>query len=286
VTVKSDQPRASGAHKPEVARLAPDGTVQSLSRALALLEVLAEDDAGYRLVDLAERTGLSTSTAHRLLTTLEQKRFVQFDVGRSLWHIGVQCFTVGAAFGRRRDIAQLALPIMQRLRDASGETVNLGLADSGHVMLLAQAQSREPIAAICRPGGRSPMACTALGRAILSAMNEPAVTEIVQHQGLPRLTPNSIARPTHLREVLAEARQTGYAVDDQSNSLGLRCIAAVIRNEFSAPIAAVSVAGPTFRITLPRIAELGAAVSAAAREITQAIGGSPIPHLKLGKRLY
>jgi IclR family acetate operon transcriptional repressor len=271
-------PSRPAAHAGSVTRLGreSDGTVQSLARALALLEVLAEDDDGYRLVDLAERTGLSTSTVHRLLTTLEQKRFVQFDVSRSLWNIGVQCFAVGAAFGRRRDIAQLALPIMQRLRDASGESVNLGLADNGHVMFLTQVECREPMRAMGHPGGRSPMACTAMGRAILAAMDEHAIAEIVQHHGLPRLTPNSIARPTHLHEVLAEVRRVGYAVDDQANSLGLRCIAAVIRNEFAAPIAAVSVAGPTLRVTLPRIAEFGALVMAAAGEITRAIGGRTV----------
>src|SRR5688572_31969323 len=115
-----------------------EGTVQSLVRALRLLELLAEDDDGYRLVDLAQRAGLSTSTAHRLLTTLEQKRFVQFDREANLWHVGVQCFAVGAAFGRRRRIASLALPVMRKLRDAVGETANLGLADQGDIVFLTQ----------------------------------------------------------------------------------------------------------------------------------------------------
>jgi IclR family acetate operon transcriptional repressor len=251
------------------------GSVQSLIRALSLLEILAEDDEGYRLVDLALRTGLSTSTAHRLLTTLEQKRFVQFDHQTSLWHVGVQCFSVGAAFGRRRNLGEMAQAAMRRVRDATGETVNLGLADQGTVLFVSQVESREQIRAISRPGGHAPLVCTALGQAILSGMKEGEVGEIVQKHGLPRLTPHSIARPSELYKVLEEVRRVGFAVDDEQNSLGLRCVAATIYNEFSMPMAAVSIAGPTLRVTPQRIPELGQQVMAAAREITRAIGGRP-----------
>jgi IclR family acetate operon transcriptional repressor len=249
------------------------GSVQSLIRALSLLEILAEDDEGYRLVDLALRTGLSTSTAHRLLTTLEQKRFVQFDHQTSLWHVGAQCFSVGTAFGRRRNLGEMAHAAMRQVRDATGETVNLGLADQGTVLFVSQVESREQIRAISRPGGHAPLVCTALGQAILSGMKEGEVGEIVQKHGLPRLTPNSIARPSELYKVLEEVRRVGFAVDDEQNSLGLRCVAATIYNEVSMPMAAVSIAGPTLRVTLQRIPELGQQVMAAAREITRAIGG-------------
>jgi IclR family acetate operon transcriptional repressor len=250
-----------------------DGVVQSLNRALRLLELLAEDDEGYRLVDLAERAGLSPSTTHRLLTTLEQRHFVQFDREASLWHVGVQCFAVGAAFARRRSITTLALPVMRRLRDATGETVNLGVADQGEVVFLGQVESRELMRAMGKPGGRLPLACTAMGQAILAAMSDQEVSDYVQRYGLPRRTPSSIARPTKLHEALAAARSAGYAVDHEENAVGLRCVAAVVRNEHGRPFAAVSLAGPTVRVTLGRLPELGAQVVAAAWEITAAIGG-------------
>src|SRR5918992_3474739 len=79
---------------------ARDGGVQSVDRALSIIETLAEDDEGYRLSDLAIRTGLSTSTVHRLLGTLESRRFVQFDRTESKWHVGTRAFTVGATFAR------------------------------------------------------------------------------------------------------------------------------------------------------------------------------------------
>ncbi|MEP6655697.1 MAG: IclR family transcriptional regulator C-terminal domain-containing protein [Betaproteobacteria bacterium] len=250
-----------------------DGTVQSLLRAIALLEILAEDDEGYRLVDLAARAGLSTSTTHRLLTTLEQKQFVQFSRDSSLWFVGVRCFSIGAAFARRRHFATLALPLMRRLRDQTGETVNLGVLDQGDVVFLTQMESREVMRAITRPGGRSPLPCTAMGQALLSLMPEPEIAEILHRHGLPRRTPNSIVRLTALHQVLAAARAQGYAVDDEENAVGLRCVAAVIFDEFRSPYGAVSIAGPTVRVTLRRLPELGAQAIAAAREITQVTGG-------------
>ena len=90
-----------------------EGTVQSVVRALSLLELLGEDDEGYRLSDLSERSGLSPSTVHRLLTTMEQKRFVQFDPYTHLWHVGRQSFSVGAAFVRRRNFVAETIPFLR-----------------------------------------------------------------------------------------------------------------------------------------------------------------------------
>jgi len=104
-----------------------DGGVQSVDRALLIIETLAEDDEGYRLTDLAVRTGLSPSTVHRLLTTLEKRRFVQFDRGESTWHIGAQSFAVGSTFVRRRNFVTQALPYLRKLRDQTRETANLAV---------------------------------------------------------------------------------------------------------------------------------------------------------------
>src|SRR3954454_17984085 len=102
---KSIEPK-SGAGEADVR----DSGVQSVDRALSIIETLAEDDEGYRLSDLAIRTGLSTSTVHRLLGTLETRRFVQFDRAESKWHVGARAFTVGATFARRRNFSAQAVP--------------------------------------------------------------------------------------------------------------------------------------------------------------------------------
>jgi IclR family acetate operon transcriptional repressor len=251
------------------------GSVQSLDRALYLLELLAEDDEGYRLSDLAERAGLPASTTHRLLTTLEQRRFVQFDREQNLWHVGVQCFAVGATFLRRRNVVAQALPFMRRLRDEAGETVNLGVADEGEVVFLNQVESREVMRAITRPGGRAPMHCSGLGKALLAAMPDSAVAEVLRTRGLARLTSRSIGRPAQLKAALETVRRTGYAVDDEEHAVGLRCVAAAVYDEHGTALGAISCSGPAARIPDRRVLDLGRLVRSTADEITAAIGGRP-----------
>src|SRR6478735_1266503 len=120
-----------------------DGGVQSVDRALSIIEVLAEDDEGYRLTDLAVRTGLSTSTVHRLLATLEKRRFVQFDRTESKWHVGAQSFAVGATFARRRNFVAQAMPYLRKLRDQTRETANLAVVDDESIIVLTRMESRE-----------------------------------------------------------------------------------------------------------------------------------------------
>ena len=254
-----------------------DGTVQSLTRALHLLELLAGDDEGYRLIDIAARSGLSSSTAHRLLTTLEQRQFVQFDRDTSLWYIGVRCFAVGSAFARRRRISMLALPPMRRLRDQTNESVNLGIADLGDIVFVTQVESREVMRAIGKPGFRAPLHGTAMGQAILAAMAEDDVLQYLRTYGLPKLTPNTIARPSRLHETLGEVRRAGYAIDDEQNAIGLRCVAAAVCDEHGQPFGAISLVGPTQRIRRSDFETLGPIVRATADQITAAYGGRRTP---------
>src|SRR6266436_7961475 len=119
-----------------------DGGVQSVDRALSIIETLAEDDEGYRLSDLAIRTGLSTSTVHRLLATLESRRFVQFDRTESKWHVGARAFTVGATFARRRNFSAQAVPYLRKLRDLTRETANLAVVDDEFIVVLTRMACR------------------------------------------------------------------------------------------------------------------------------------------------
>jgi IclR family acetate operon transcriptional repressor len=249
-------------------------SVQSVDRALRLLELLSEDEEGYRLTDLAERSGLSPSTVHRLLTTLEERRFVQFDQSDGMWHVGRQAYNVGATFIRRRNFVGTALPYLRRLRDQTHETVNLAVADSGEIVILTQVESREVVRAITRPGGRAPMSSSGLGKAILAHYSNEEIAVIVQKFGLPRVTPNSIVRAGELREELKRVRAQGYAMDDEEATMGLRCVAAAIYDSIGEPICAISTSGPVNRISNERSASLGPIVAEVAAQITDALGGT------------
>src|ERR1700749_992401 len=122
--MKSRTPRSSEGETGSVAR---DGAVQSVDRALRIIETLAEDGEGYRLTDLAIRTGLSPSTAHRLLTTLERRRFVQFDAASSTWRIGATSYLVGATFMKRDSFATQGLPYLRKLRVRPKKPATLAL---------------------------------------------------------------------------------------------------------------------------------------------------------------
>jgi IclR family acetate operon transcriptional repressor len=250
-----------------------DTGVQSVDRALSIIETLAEDDEGYRLSDLAIRTGLSTSTVHRLLATLENRRFVQFDRSQSKWHVGARCFTVGATFARRRNFAAQAIPYLRKLRDLTRETANLAVVDDEFIVVLTRMESREIMRSLTKLGGRVAMVASGVGKAVLATYSDDDVSAIIHHHGMPRLTEKSIVRPGELFKELEKNRRQGYAVDDEEACMGLRCVAAVVYNDCAEPLAAISVSGMTGRLTDERLPQLGQTVREVAAELTVALGG-------------
>ena len=271
------QPKA----KPPIVRENPraSGQVQSLSRALWLMNALAECPQGLSLSEVAHRVQLPTSTVHRLLTTLQNERYVRFESDRSVWLIGVQAFQVGSTFVRSRDIVAMARPYMRRLMEESGETVNLAIADRTEVVYLAQVECHKMMRAIAGPGGRANMHCSGVGKALLAYASPSELGEILQSKSLPRETPKTISKPDALKADLAKIRKRGYAIDDEENAVGLRCVAGVIFDEHAEPLAGLSVSGPMARMTDARIPVLGNAVFQIAAEITAELGGRLPPDL-------
>src|ERR1043165_9326338 len=216
-----------------------DSGVQSVDRALSIIEVLAEDDEGYRLSDLALRTGVWTSTVHRLLSTLENRRFVQFDRSQSKWHVGARCFTVGATFARRRNFAAQAIPYLRKLRDLTRETANLAVVDDEFIIVLTRMESREIMRSLTKLGGRVAMVASGVGKAVLATYSDADVSAIIHHHGMPRLTEKSIVRPGDLFKELEKIRRQGFAIDDEKACVGLLCIAAVFYKAGGEPLAAI-----------------------------------------------
>ena len=249
------------------------GTVQSLVRAISILNALARDESGLTLSDVAQTVGLAPSTTHRLLTTLQQERLVRFDAERSVWMVGVQAFVIGHAFLRSRNLIAIARPFMHQLMESCGETVNLAVEEHGVAIYLAQVECTHMMRAISRPGGRTLLHSSGVGKAMLSAMPDAYVRAVAQSRGLPKLSDNTITSVHRLRGNLSAARKQGFAVDDEENTVGMRCVASVIFDEDGAPLAAISLSGPKARITDDRIAPLGANVLDVARQITAAVGG-------------
>ena len=272
-TDEANSARREEVRIPSKESLRASGQVQSLSRALKLLNALSYYAQGLSLSEVASEVGLPNSTAHRLLTTLQNERYVRFDNERSVWLIGVQAFRVGSTFVRSRDLVTIARPYMRRLMDQSGETVNLGLLDRGEVVYLAQVETQKMMRAIAGPGGRAPLHCSGIGKALLAYMNEAERARLLSGLQWQRETANTIMNSETMQTHLPEIATNRYAVDDEENAIGLRCVASVVFNEFSEPMAGISVSGPTARLTDARMAALGTMVAGIADEITAAVGG-------------
>jgi len=249
------------------------GSVQSISRALSLLDAVAQIGRGAPLSDLAKKAGLPASTAHRLLTSLEVEGFVRQDRERGLWFVGVKAFAIGNAFLQARDFVAISRPVMHGLMEQSGESVNLGVRDQLDMVFLAQVECGSVMRALARPGGRAPMHCSGLGKAMLAALSDDEISQVLEQMPLPRFTDKTLTDRTAVLEDVAVSRSRGFAVDDEEFALGLRCVASILRDELGKPVAAVSLSGPSARVTSQRLSELGHMVSGAAEEITQAIGG-------------
>jgi IclR family acetate operon transcriptional repressor len=246
--------------------------VQSLDRAVQLLSIVA-DGSGLSLTEAAAAAALPPSTAYRLLATLQRHGIVEFDAPSQLWHVGVETFRIGAAFLRRRKIADQGRIAMQSLVDACGETANLAVADDASVVFVSQIETHAPIRAFFRPGTRSAFHASGVGKAILAHLPAERVAAIVKRDGLAGFTPRTITTPAALAAELAKIRARGYAVDDEERNEGMRCIAAAIFNEFAEPIAGISISGPAARVTRASVATFGPLVAAAAADITRAIAG-------------
>jgi IclR family acetate operon transcriptional repressor len=158
--------------------------------------------------------------------------------------------------------------------EEGGETVNLAVQDDGMAVYLAQVECRQMMRAFARPGSRVPLHCSAVGKAILSAVPDKTLSKTLHQRGMPRLTVKTITSPSALRADLERARMAGHAIDDEEHAIGLRCIAAPVFDETGDVVAAVSASGPMARITDERVAPLGALVLEAARAISFDMGAN------------
>ena len=259
-------PRARGAKRGA-------GHAQALTRGLALLEFLASTPGGATLTALAAALRLPAPTAHRLLAALEDADYVQAgEDGR--YRVGVRAYRVGSAFLEHRNLVAEAIPRLERLMESSGETANLAVIENGAAVFVAQVPCRELMRMNARLGARAPLHASGVGKAMLAAMPARDADEVLGRAALARYTEHTLVSRAALADALAQAASRGYSVDDEEHAAGLRCVASAITDENGRPWAAVSIAGPTSRLTAERIAALGEMVRAAARDITAALGGA------------
>lgn len=250
--------------------------VQSLDRAIVLIQVLADAD-GLPLADVARRAELPVSTVHRLLTTLEKRQLVHHDLSTGFWTVGLGLFRAGSAYLRIRKLPDIGRAVIRRLLNETEETVNLSMFDGMELVVVAQAEGHAPVRAFYRLGARLPLHATAAGKAVLAAAG-PAFRGSCL--GPLRYEPFTVATHRAERDLMDDVGRTaerGYAVDAEEHTAGMRAVAAAILNEWREPIGAVSVSAPVVRMSDDRVARLGRRVMAAAEQMTRLYSGSDEP---------
>lgn len=245
-------------------------TVQSLDRAIDVLELLGRSN-GLSLSEVAEELGQSAATVYRVLITCETRGLTELNKGDQTWHIGASAFRLGTAFLRRSSVVERARPFMHRLVEDTGETANLGVEREGQVLFLSQVETQETIRAFFPPGTRSPMHASGIGKALLSLYPEDRLARVLRNER-ESFTRKTITSEQSLRRDLDRIRDRGYALDDEEKTEGMRCIAAAIRDVHGEPVAGISISGPSHRIELHKVSQIGALVSEAANALSAALG--------------
>jgi IclR family transcriptional regulator, KDG regulon repressor len=246
--------------------------VQVVDRALALLDILAKQRGGCGLADMCLHLQLNKSTVHRLLMVLEQHRMVEKDPETGRYRLGLKLFELGSKAISGLDLAERVRPHMHRLQRETGETVNFAILDKCEVLYLEKVDSQNHLRIAAVVGDRCPAYSTALGKSILASLPEEDVDKILHSVKLQARTPTTLTSLAAIREELRITRNRGYAIDDEENMEGVRCVAAPVRDHQGHPVAAISVAGPAIRVTKNCIPKLAIEVVGSARAISCEMG--------------
>ncbi|MDN5788178.1 HTH-type transcriptional regulator BhcR [Pseudorhodobacter sp.] len=245
--------------------------IQSLDRAVDVLETLAAGGA-MTLSQIAVEMAQSPATIYRVLTTFQLRAMAEVNPVTQEWSIGPQAFRIGATFLRRSNMIGRAMPAMQRLKDETGETSNLGIEKADLVMFVAQVETHESIRAFFPPGTQTPMHASGIGKALLAMFPEPRLKRYLAEAPMERFTDQTITAPALMIEELERIRANGYSFDNEEKAIGMRCIAAPILNFQGEAVAGISVSGPSQRLSHDKIPYIGNMVKAAGEEVSRAMG--------------
>jgi IclR family acetate operon transcriptional repressor len=246
-----------------------EGT-KSLDRALTvLLEIAERGERGMTLSECAAVLGYSKPTTHRILQTLTRREFLRED--RGTFTLGVTNLRLGIEFLESIDLRREALPMLRALAESTGETAHLGRLSGSDVVYIEKVESSHAVRMYSRVGDTMPAYSTGIGKAVLAFLDE-AETERHLPAKLASRATNTITDREALREELRRTRERGFSVDDVENEEGIRCTGAPIFDHTGRVQAAISVAGPTTRMTLNRLHELGPQVRAQADLVSARLG--------------
>jgi IclR family KDG regulon transcriptional repressor len=234
----------------------PNNLVQTIERTSSIFDALHRNTEGMSVKNLSEEVNLPMGTTHRLLTSLAYFGFVAQDRVSKKYRLGFKLVDLANALLSQIDLRTVARPYLLNLAQKAHETVHLVILEEHEALYLDRVESGERhhgLQMASKVGMRMSAHSCSVGKVLLAALSEEELNDFIKDKGLPRKTEKTITDADQLRLHLEMVRTQGYAVDDEEDHLGTRCVAAPIRNEVGEVIAAISISGPTIRITWKKI---------------------------------
>ncbi len=245
--------------------------VRALARGLAVLTCFTSERPRHTLVALSAQVHVPRATLYRLLESLCAAQFLERD-NSGTYTLGIKAFEVGAAYLATLDFPAIARAALEQLATTCKETASLGVLSDGEVVYVAIEHAQREIGIQSQIGTRHPAYCTALGKVMLADLPDDEVMRLTEKTGLPGLTDHTITTPDALLAELHNVRQHGYAIDNEERAYGIKCIAAPIHNYGGRVVGAISVSGPSFRVSADMLPDVIAAVTTAAATVSRRQG--------------
>ena len=244
--------------------------IKSVDKAIDVLEALRDaDNREMTLEDVSACTGLSRTTAWRLLSTLKAREYVSYDVQTREYSLGAALLRIAKVAYVKSDLSERVKPILRELVQTTGETANFAvLLDGSTIVFMDQIKSTYLVHATPQLGVRLPAHCTAVGKAILAFLDPAEVQRIVKQTSLSPLTAKSITSLPELEKELIEIKLRGFAIDDEETEIGGTCIGVAILDPGGHPIAGISVTGPSSRMRRSNLNQIGSVVRQAVHKLS------------------
>jgi len=246
--------------------------IQSVDRALQILECFSSKEKELGVTEISKLLSLHKSTTFGLLATLENRGYIEQNFRNGKYKLGLKLFELGIQVQENMDLGDIAKPYLDELVKENNETVHLVINDKGQAVYIDKVEGTTSMRMYSQLGKRPPMYCTGVGKVILAFMPEQLLDKYLEQEELEKLTPYTITDKECLKKELKQIRTHGFSVDNEEIEIGLKCVAAPIRNHKEEIVGAISIAGPTSRMTLEKIEILSGVIRAAAMEISNKLG--------------
>lgn len=251
-------------------RKGPDG-LRALDRAVTILYMLAEHPRGLSLADLSRETGLTTTTAHRMLAALKVKELVR-ETPEGLHALGIGTLMLSGPYLQGLDLRNEIRPHLEELNISLNEACHVGVLASPHIVYIDKLDSTHPMRMASKVGATMPAVRTAMGKALLAELSSETVNQALRDS---QTQLSETVKEGAFLENLVEVRRRGYALDLEENERGICCVGAALKDDTGRAVAALSVSGPKERMTEKRLSEVVAQVKSCARTISEALGHLP-----------